>query len=268
MRIRLKAGFDISSYSAANQVILTAMKKYGMILADNGGYFYFQGAPDPRWNDSDLENLDAIQSSNFEVVQMTPTYPGYDENTVPTGPPPTIQSFTASATSVAAGTPVTFKWTTSNDSYDFIDNAGPGRNGTLTFTPTVTSTYTLYSTNYYGVSTQGPLTVTVTPGVGGGGGGGTTVAGSNLASVRVYPNPWRKDLHAGHPITFDQMAAGSDVKIFTISGHKVKELDGSSGTATWDLTNNNGDQVASGIYIYLIKDGQGNNSHGKLAIIQ
>jgi hypothetical protein len=96
----------------------------------------------------------------------------------------------------------------------------------------------------------------------------TTVATANQANVRVYPNPWRKDKHAGHPITFDQMASGSDVKIFTVSGHKVKELDGSSGTATWDLTNDSGDQVASGIYIYLIKDGQGNKIHGKVAVIQ
>ncbi len=72
MRIRLKASFDISGFSKSNQVILTAMKKYGMILADNGSYFYFQGVPDPRWNDDDLVKLDAIQSSNFEVVQMTP----------------------------------------------------------------------------------------------------------------------------------------------------------------------------------------------------
>jgi hypothetical protein len=96
----------------------------------------------------------------------------------------------------------------------------------------------------------------------------TTVASTNQADVRVYPNPWRKDKHAGHPITFDQMTSGSDVKIFTVSGHKVKELDGSSGTATWDLTDNSGDQVASGIYIYLIKDSQGNKVHGKVAIIQ
>ncbi len=92
MRIRLKASFDISRYSPANQVILTAMKKYGMILADNGGYFYFQGVPDPRWNDDDLVKLDSIQSSNFEVVQMTPAWPGYDSETAPTGNAPTIVS--------------------------------------------------------------------------------------------------------------------------------------------------------------------------------
>ncbi len=83
------------------------MKKYGMILADNGGYFFFQGVPDPRWNDDDLVKLDAIQSSNFEVVQMTPAWPGYDTSTVPAGKAPTIASFTATATTVSAGTPVT-----------------------------------------------------------------------------------------------------------------------------------------------------------------
>jgi hypothetical protein len=159
MRIRLKASFDISGYSAANQVILTAMKKYGMILADNGSYFYFQGVPDPRWNDDDLHNLDSIQSSNFEVVQMTPAFPGYDANTAPTGEPPTINSFTSSAYSVAAGTPITLTFSASNDSYDFIDVLGGVSGGTVTSTPTKTTTYTLNATNQYGRTT---LQVTVT----------------------------------------------------------------------------------------------------------
>jgi uncharacterized protein YceK len=160
MRIRLKASFDISGYSAANKVILTAMKKYGMILADNGSYFYFQGVPDPRWNDDDLHNLDSIQSSNFEVVQMTPAFPGYDANTAPTGEPPTINSFTSSAYSVAAGTPITLTWNTTNDSYDFIDELGGVSGGTVTTTPTKTTTYTLNATNQYGRTTM-QLTVTV-----------------------------------------------------------------------------------------------------------
>jgi hypothetical protein len=160
MRIRLNASFDISGYSAANQVILTAMKQYGMILADNGGYFYFQGVPDPRWNDSDLENLDSIQSSNFEVVQMTPAFPGWDANTAPTGAPPTINSFTASPSTVAAGTPVTLEWSTSNDSYDYIDVIGGVHGGSVTTTPAATTTYTLNATNQYGRSTS-QVTVTV-----------------------------------------------------------------------------------------------------------
>lgn len=70
MRVRLKASFNISSFSPAMQVILQAMKKYGMIVADNGSNWYFSGAPDPRWNDDELSTLKTIKGSNFEVVQM------------------------------------------------------------------------------------------------------------------------------------------------------------------------------------------------------
>lgn len=153
MRVRLKASFDISGYSKANQVILTAMKKYGMILADNGSYFYFQGVPDPRWDDDDLHKLDAIQSSNFEVVQMSPAWPGYDDATAPTGHPPTISNFTASSTSVSAGRQATLNWSTTNDSYDFIDKIGGVHGGSVTVTPGATTTYTLSATNQYGRST-------------------------------------------------------------------------------------------------------------------
>ena len=155
MRLRLKASFNISGFSAANQVILTAMKNYGMIVADNGSNMYFQGAPDANWDDNDLNALKAIDASNFDVVQMGTQY---DAATAPTGPVPTISSFTASQTTVAAGTAVTLTWTVSNDSYDYIDAVGPVRGGTQTVTPAVTTTYTLNSTNQYGRAT---MTVTV-----------------------------------------------------------------------------------------------------------
>ena len=70
MRVRLKASFDISGFSPAMQVILRAMKKYGMMVADNGSNWYISGAPDPRWNDNELNSLKTIKGSNFEVVQM------------------------------------------------------------------------------------------------------------------------------------------------------------------------------------------------------
>ncbi|HXP17704.1 MAG TPA: hypothetical protein VN868_11425, partial [Terriglobales bacterium] len=57
MRLRLKSGFDISHFSTNVQVILAAMKKYGLIMADNGSAMYFSGAPDSRWDNSDLHNL-------------------------------------------------------------------------------------------------------------------------------------------------------------------------------------------------------------------
>jgi len=65
-----------------------------------------------------------------------------------------INSFTASASTVTAGTAVTLTWSTINDSYDFIDKLGGVRGGTVTFTPTATATYTLNATNQYGRSTK------------------------------------------------------------------------------------------------------------------
>jgi hypothetical protein len=67
-RVRLKASVNISSFSPANQVILQALKTYGMFLADNGSNWFVSGAPDSRWNDSDLSSLRQIVGSNFEVV--------------------------------------------------------------------------------------------------------------------------------------------------------------------------------------------------------
>jgi hypothetical protein len=73
MRVRLRANFNISTYSPNVQVILRAMKKYGMIVADNGSNWYVSGAPDPRWNDDELSALSSVKGSNFEVVQ-TPNH--------------------------------------------------------------------------------------------------------------------------------------------------------------------------------------------------
>ena len=67
-RFRLKANFDISGYSPANQIILRALKKYGMILADNGSSWYMSGAPDSRWDNDDLHALAGVKGSNFEAI--------------------------------------------------------------------------------------------------------------------------------------------------------------------------------------------------------
>lgn len=68
-KIRLKANFDISAFPAADQVILTALKKYGLILADIGSNMYISGAPDERWNNDDLQQLGKVKASDFEVVK-------------------------------------------------------------------------------------------------------------------------------------------------------------------------------------------------------
>jgi len=150
-RLRLKASFDISSFSPANQVILTALQKYGMILADNGSAIFISGAPDSRWSNSDLGNLKTITAADFDVVAMDPVYTNSD---VPSGASPTISGFTASPTRVASGKAARLSWTTSDAIYNVISPAvGPVRGNSVTVNPKSTTTYTLYSTNQFGRTT-------------------------------------------------------------------------------------------------------------------
>ena len=68
-RFRLKASFDVSGFSPETQVILVALKKYGMIIADNGSAWYISGVPDERWNNDVLVSEFArVSGSNFEAV--------------------------------------------------------------------------------------------------------------------------------------------------------------------------------------------------------
>ena len=151
LRLRLKASFNISAYPADDQVILTAMKKYGLILADNGSAIFVSGAPDNRWNNTNLSLLKQVTASNFEVVQ---TGTIYTPANVPTGPSPTISTFTANPSSVAAGQPVTLSWTVSNSTYNIIDpQAGPVRGTSVVVIPSATTTYVLSSTNQFGRTT-------------------------------------------------------------------------------------------------------------------
>jgi len=156
MRLRLKASYDISGFSASNQVILTALKKYGMIMADNGSSMYISGAPDSRWSNDDLHNLGQVTASAFEVVQMNPIYTA---SNVPQGAAPVISSFSASSTTVSPGTPVTLSWS-STGTYFLISPLGPVRGNQVTVSPVQTTAYTLYATNPYGRTTA-TATVTV-----------------------------------------------------------------------------------------------------------
>jgi hypothetical protein len=72
LRLRLKASFDITRFPRVARIILQAMKTYGLILADNGSPWYFQGATDPRWNDNALDTLKSVPGSAFEVVSTGP----------------------------------------------------------------------------------------------------------------------------------------------------------------------------------------------------
>lgn len=69
MRVRLTASFDTTGFPPTVRVILRAMMKYGMLLADSGSGWFFQGAPDPRWNEDELATFSRVPSSAFEVVR-------------------------------------------------------------------------------------------------------------------------------------------------------------------------------------------------------
>jgi hypothetical protein len=72
MRVRLKSTFNTSSFPFQARVVLECLKKYGMMVADNGSNWFISGVPDARWNDDELNTLKQVQGSNFEVVKMGP----------------------------------------------------------------------------------------------------------------------------------------------------------------------------------------------------
>jgi hypothetical protein len=72
LRLRLKASFDLKPYRGQALVILRALKRYGLIVADNGSSWYIGGASDPRWSDEDLDQLKSVPGSAFEAVSTGP----------------------------------------------------------------------------------------------------------------------------------------------------------------------------------------------------
>ncbi|MGO9876757.1 MAG: hypothetical protein ACLPVY_23525 [Acidimicrobiia bacterium] len=74
LRLRLKASYSLARFHGEALVILEALKKYGMIVADNGSSWYISGAADPRWNDNDLDQLKTVPGSAFEAVNTGPIH--------------------------------------------------------------------------------------------------------------------------------------------------------------------------------------------------
>src|SRR5205814_446043 len=98
-RFRLKASVDISRFSPADQVILQALKTYGAIVADNGSSWFISGAPDSRWNDSDLHDLTTLHGSDFEAVDESSLMVDPNSGTVTTGSTSTTVAPTTTTTS-------------------------------------------------------------------------------------------------------------------------------------------------------------------------
>jgi hypothetical protein len=68
LRVRLKASFDVSGYPRQARVVLTALKRYGMLVSDNGSDWFVTGSPNPGWRNDDLRTLGRVKGSEFEVV--------------------------------------------------------------------------------------------------------------------------------------------------------------------------------------------------------
>ncbi len=72
LRLRLRAGYSLAGFTGESLIILRALKRYGLIVADNGSPWYITGAPNPRWNDENLEQIKRVPGSAFEAVQSGP----------------------------------------------------------------------------------------------------------------------------------------------------------------------------------------------------
>ena len=133
-------------------MILTALKKYGMIMADNGSSMYISGAPDDSWNNDDLHNLTSVTACGFRSDPDESDLHGGEYSR--RARRPTIASFTASSQSVSAGTPVTLSWNVTGASYLIVSpDIGAVRGTSAVVTPTQSTTYTLYATNAFGRTT-------------------------------------------------------------------------------------------------------------------
>ena len=174
-RFRLRAGFDISGYSPANQVILRALKKYGMMLADNGSAWYLSGAPDSRWDNDDLHQLGLLHGSDFEAVDVSSLL--IDPNSGQAKQSTTVSvTVSPSAATVAANATSQFTATVTNATTPTVNwsvNGAPGGNSTVGLisagglytappVPPSGATVTVQAASTVSPSAIGSATVTIT----------------------------------------------------------------------------------------------------------
>lgn len=172
MRVRLKASYNISNFPPQARVILTALKKYGMMVADNGSNWYISGAPDARWDDNQLDTLKTVPGSAFEVVKMGDVI----TNTVSA---PTNLRATAGAGKV------TLAWNASSGaSSGYIIKRATSTNG-----PYSTVARNVMATSYVNTGMAGGLTYYYMV-------AGENVTGQSVNSNKANATPWQPTLPA------------------------------------------------------------------------
>jgi hypothetical protein len=184
-RFRLKAGFDISGFSANMQVVLRALKKYGLMLADNGNAWEMQIAVDSRWNETELLTLRSVVGSQLEAVDVSSLM--IDPNSGQAGsgsvPAPALASVAVSPASIFGGNNVSVTvnltlpapaggvvvaLTGSNAAFPGTAVTVPAGVASQTFslptTVVATTTTVIVTASYNGVSVQSaPFTINPVP---------------------------------------------------------------------------------------------------------
>src|SRR5216684_3041320 len=172
-RFRLKAGYDISSYGTEAQVVLNAFKLYGLIVADNGSDWYFQGTEDANWDAAIISDLKNVPASQFEAVDESSLM--VDANSAATGPP----GSPTTAVAIAGEASATVSWSAPGSgvvaSYKVVASPGganvtvPGGVQTATvagLTDGTSYTLTITATNAVGTSPASAPSNAVIPGRG------------------------------------------------------------------------------------------------------
>jgi Fibronectin type III domain len=175
-RFRLKAGYDISAYGTEAKVVLTAFKKYGLIVADNGSDWFFQGTEDANWDSTIISDLKNVPASQFEAVdESSLMVDPSSAATVPTAPPaaptaPVALAGEASATvswTTPAGGAVTGYTVTASPGGATATAAGNATSATvLGLTDATSYTFVVTATNSVGTSPPSATSNSAIPGRG------------------------------------------------------------------------------------------------------
>ena len=244
-RFRLKASFDISHFSATNQIILRALQRYGMILADNGSSWYISGAPDARWNNDDLHAMTGITGSNFEAVDVSPLM--VDPNSGQARQTTVSVSVSPSTTSIAVNAQRQFTASVTGNSDQSVlwdVNGTVGGNSSVGFIDSISGLYTAPS------SAPSPATVTVhaTSKAVPAAVGAASVSVTNPAPppppptpVSVVISPTSASIRTGHSQQFTATVRNAAVKTVTWTVNGI-----AGGNATIGKINSSGLYTAPG----------------------
>jgi hypothetical protein len=216
VRFRLKASFNISGFSATNQIILRALQKYGMMIADNGSAWFVSGAPDSRWDNTDLHVLTTITGSAFEVVDVSPLM--IDPNSGQALQNGISVMVTPPSASVAVNATQQFNATVNGSSDQNVTwgvNGSVGGNSSVGFIDSVSGLYKAPNV------APTPATVTVqatsqtTPAVTGT--ASVTIAGTPPPPISVTISPISASVRVGRAVQFKAMVNNTTNQMVTWS---------------------------------------------------